>query len=89
MNSNAASVSERASLFDDLRDRMDAVGPPWGNSKLLASVVEDGFDAAYEALARGERLEAALRYMADYQMTGTEMTLHIDFQGKAREALDG
>jgi hypothetical protein len=25
--------------------------------------------------------------MADYQMTGTEATLHIDFQGKAREAL--
>jgi hypothetical protein len=25
--------------------------------------------------------------MADYQITGTEQTLHIDFQGKAREAL--
>lgn len=29
----------------------------------------------------------ALRYMADYKMTGTEQTLHIDFQGKARDVL--
>ena len=38
-------------------------------------------------IARVTELEAALRYMAEYQMTGSEMTLHIDFQGKARAAL--
>lgn len=34
-----------------------------------------------------EDYEKTLRYMADYRLTGTEQTLHIDFQGKAREAL--
>jgi len=29
----------------------------------------------------------ALDWMAHYPMTGTEMTLHIDMQGKAREVL--
>ena len=32
-------------------------------------------------------LEKALRWMAEYRMTGTEQTLHIDFQGKAIEML--
>ena len=39
------------------------------------------------AEAERDRLREALRYMADYQMTGSERTLHIDFQGKARAAL--
>lgn len=29
----------------------------------------------------------ALKYMASYNMTSTEQTLHIDFQGKARDTL--
>ena len=39
------------------------------------------------AEAEVARLREALRYMADYQMTGSERTLHIDFQGIARAAL--
>jgi hypothetical protein len=41
-----------------------------------------------EVETRADAMVRALRYMADYQLTGTEQTLHIDFQGKAREALD-
>ena len=43
--------------------------------------------ALYFLVAERDRLREALRYMVDYQMTGSEMTLHIDFQGKARAAL--
>jgi len=32
-------------------------------------------------------IRKALAWMADYNMTGTERTLHIDMQGKAREVL--
>lgn len=39
----------------EMRDRLDAIGPPWGNSELLAAFVIEGFWIAYEAL---ERLEA-------------------------------
>ena len=39
---------------EQMRDHLDAIGPPWGNQKLLASVVEEGFWIAYEALRRLE-----------------------------------
>lgn len=45
-------------------------------------------DDRFTRQAEVARLREALRYMADYQMTGSERTLHIDFQGKARAALD-
>jgi hypothetical protein len=38
----------------EMTDHLDAIGPPWGNSKLLASWVEEGFWIAYEALHRLE-----------------------------------
>ena len=42
----------------EMRDHLDRIGPPWGNSKLLAQAVIEGFWIAYEAL---ERLEPEAR----------------------------
>lgn len=39
---------------EELRDHLDSIGPPWGNSQLLASRVVEGFWIAYEALDRIE-----------------------------------
>jgi len=33
------------------------------------------------------RIYEELQWMADYKLTGTEQTLHIDFIGKAQELL--
>jgi hypothetical protein len=52
-------------------------------------VPDHGTRAALVRLtARLSDYEQALRYMAEYEMTGTEMTLHIDFQSVARDVLD-
>jgi chromosome segregation ATPase len=46
------------------------------------------FDKMKAAEADRDRLREALEWMANYNLTGTERTLHIDFQGKARQLLD-
>jgi hypothetical protein len=38
--------------------------------------------------ARVGEVREGLEWMANYNLTGTERTLHIDFQGKARQLLD-
>jgi len=45
--------------LQEMEDRLDAIGPPWGNPKLreFPSVAE-GFWIAYEALERIQRLGA-------------------------------
>lgn len=58
---NAASCSAwdrddwSEATVEEMREYLYAIGPPWGNSKLLASRVIAGFWIAFEAL---ERLEA-------------------------------
>lgn len=39
---------------EEMREYLDQIGPPWGNSKLLASWVIECFWIAYEALNRLE-----------------------------------
>lgn len=80
METSEAFSSLRAAVasYDEAEDLRDPDHPvvvpvPVGELVKLLSA----FDVA----------QAALRYMANYKMTGTEQTLHIDFQGKARETL--
>ena len=70
-------ASDRPRFEDELRARV-----PWGVWRGITYFQIE--EAEQDALA--DAVEA-LRYMAEYQLTGTEQTLHIDFQGKAREAL--
>ena len=63
---------------------LDALVAERDRWRAVACNVKDGTQAAEAEVAR---LREALRYMADYQMTGSERTLHIDFQGIARAAL--
>lgn len=45
---------------EGMRDYLDRIGPPWGNSKLLASRVIECFWIAYEALNRLEAVHKAI-----------------------------
>jgi hypothetical protein len=76
----SAAAIERA---EKLRDIAKAEDHAW----VISEVLRHDASLLLTLSERLSRYESALRYMADYQMTGTEQTLHIDFQGKAREAL--
>jgi hypothetical protein len=51
-----------------LRDKMEEQGPPWGNPALLASSVQEGYEAGFLALAIAEaysRFDDAIAALSD------------------------
>ena len=44
-----------SATVEEMRDHLDAIGPPWGNPKLGAMAVVEAFWIAYEALDRLEK----------------------------------
>lgn len=72
-------VRSRVSILDGPESRLEKSNA--GRASLAELV------AQAERAEAAEELTEALRWMANYKMTGSERTLHIDFQGKARAVL--